>query len=48
MYLRRLEIQGFKTFAGHTLFEFQPGITAVVGPNAAEVESCRCHPLGAG
>lgn len=35
MYLRRLEIQGFKTFAGHTLFEFQPGITAVVGPNGS-------------
>lgn len=35
MYLRRLEIQGFKTFAGYTLFEFQPGITAVVGPNGS-------------
>ncbi len=35
MYLRLLEIQGFKTFAGHTLFEFQPGITAVVGPNGS-------------
>ncbi|MGB9753212.1 chromosome segregation protein SMC [Roseiflexus castenholzii] len=35
MYLRRLEIQGFKTFAGHTLFEFQPGVTAVVGPNGS-------------
>ncbi|MDW8146214.1 MAG: chromosome segregation protein SMC [Roseiflexaceae bacterium] len=35
MYLRRLEIQGFKTFARHTLFEFQPGITAVIGPNGS-------------
>ncbi len=35
MYLRRLDIQGFKTFAGHTLFEFQPGVTAVVGPNGS-------------
>lgn len=35
MYLRRLEIQGFKTFAGHTLFEFQPGVTAVIGPNGS-------------
>lgn len=35
MHLRRLEIQGFKTFAGRTLFEFQPGVTAVVGPNGS-------------
>lgn len=35
MYLRRLEIQGFKTFAGHTIFDFQPGVTAVVGPNGS-------------
>ena len=35
MYLRRLDIQGFKTFAGHTVFDFQPGVTAVVGPNGS-------------
>ncbi|MEF3275283.1 MAG: chromosome segregation protein SMC [Chloroflexus sp.] len=35
MYLKRLEIQGFKTFATRTIFEFQPGITAVVGPNGS-------------
>ncbi|HMO59513.1 MAG TPA: chromosome segregation protein SMC [Roseiflexaceae bacterium] len=35
MHLRRLEIQGFKTFAPRTVFEFGPGITAVVGPNGS-------------
>jgi chromosome segregation protein len=35
MYLKRLEIQGFKTFATRTVFEFRPGVTAVVGPNGS-------------
>jgi len=33
MYLKRLEILGFKTFADRTIIELTPGITAVVGPN---------------
>jgi chromosome segregation protein len=35
MYLKRLDIYGFKTFAQRTTFEFPPGVTAVVGPNGS-------------
>lgn len=35
MYLKRLEMFGFKSFAARTFLEFSPGITAVVGPNGA-------------
>jgi chromosome segregation protein len=35
MYLKRLEILGFKTFAEKTEILFAPGVTAVVGPNGS-------------
>lgn len=35
MYLKRLEIHGFKSFAQRTTMEFAQGIIAIVGPNGS-------------
>ena len=32
MYLKRIEIAGFKSFADRTKIEFEEGVTAVIGP----------------
>ncbi len=35
MYLKKIEMQGFKSFADKTTLEFEDGITAVIGPNGS-------------
>ena len=35
MYLKRLTMKGFKSFADTTALDLEPGVTVVVGPNGS-------------
>ena len=35
MFLKRLSLKGFKSFADPVSLDFEPGVTVVVGPNGS-------------
>ncbi|MER2072346.1 MAG: AAA family ATPase, partial [Psychrobacillus sp.] len=45
MFLKRLEIIGFKSFADRVGIDFVPGVTAVVGPNGSGKSNVLRNPI---
>ena len=43
MYLKKIEIQGFKSFADKISLDFSSGITSIVGPNGSEIGRASCR-----
>jgi chromosome segregation protein len=48
MYLKTLEIQGFKSFAERTVLEFHRGVTGSWGERLRQVERGGRDPVGVG
>ena len=46
MFLKRIEMQGFKSFADKVVIQFDHDVTGIVGPNGAEKQHHRRDPLG--